>query len=195
MMAEQKTYAQNDCVDTNMEMPPRGKVFVVNIERFSDKYGASAYQLHFCGADTQLNARGSFYAASLKDGKRILWNRNDVLGILKPELLPDSAKLQLSQIRPNGSQKPKDKAPEFFGYCFLQNGRYASGVPLYGADEVGEFVDMQKDYQHRLMICDHDDFAMLEMIDGKLIYPTEELLAGFAARQERQSGEEIGMNL
>jgi hypothetical protein len=194
MMDGQKIYTKSDCLDADMEMPPCGTVFVVGGERISEKSKASD-QLHFCGADATLNTRNSFYAVSLQDGKRMLWNRNDVLGILKPELLPDSAKLQLSQIRPEKSQNIREKEPEFFGYCFLRDGRYASGVPLHNADEVGEYIDMQKAYQHRLMICDHDDFAVLEMIDGKLVYPTEEMLAGFNARQEQQTGQGMGMNL
>ena len=42
---------------------------------------------------------------------------------------------------------------------------------------------MQKPYQHRVLVCDRDDFAVLEVIDGKLIYPDEQTLAAFRQGQ------------
>ena len=48
------------------------------------------------------------------------------------------------------------------------------------------YVEMQKPYQHRVLICDRDDFAVMEVIDGKLIYPDEQTLAGF---RQGQGGE------
>ena len=30
---------------------------------------------------------------------------------------------------------------------------------------------MQKDYQYRILICDRDDFAVLEMLEGRMIFP------------------------
>lgn len=93
---------------------------------------------------------------------------------MKPELLPDRARLQLSQIRPLDSEVPQD--PEFFGYCFLPDGRYAAGVPLADDLEVREYIDTQYAYQHRLMICGCEDCCVFEMVGGKVVFPAPEML-------------------
>jgi hypothetical protein len=148
-------------------------------------------QLYFC---TSIE-KEKLSAVSLTDGDIVKIDRHDMLGILKPELLPDSAKLQLSQIRPGCASNLRENEPQYTGYCFLQNGRYASGVALHNQKEVEAYIDMQKDYQHRVMVCDHEDFSVFEMVDGKLIYPSEEMLAEFAARQEQQADGGMQMNL
>lgn len=51
---------------------------------------------------------------------------------------------------------------------------------------------MQKDYQHRVMVCDSDDFCVFEMVEGKLIYPTPEALEEFRRGSQEQGG---GMEL
>ena len=58
-------------------------------------------------------------------------------------------------------------SPEYSGYSFLPDGRYASGVWLVNPEEVWSYVMMQKDYQYRILICDRDDFAVLEMLEGR----------------------------
>jgi hypothetical protein len=47
---------------------------------------------------------------------------------------------------------------------------------------------MQKDYQHLLKICDSEDNIIFEMADGKLVYPTEQMLIEHAAGQDGQNG-------
>jgi hypothetical protein len=144
-------------------------------------------QLLFCegGAGSFPNAADdTVRAVFLSNGECVIRKRGELLGLLKPELLPDRARLQLSQIRPLDSEVPKE--PEFFGYCFLPDGRYASGVPLANDLEVREYIDIQSRYQHRLMICDREDCCVFEMRDGKLIFPTRE--APDAQRQEPDNG-------
>lgn len=104
-------------------------------------------------------------------------------GTLKPDLLPDEAKLMLSQIRPIGAKDLAGNEPEYSGYSFLPDGRYSAGVWLCSPQEAVDYVEMQKPYQHRVLICDRDDFAVLEVIDGKLIYPDEQTLAEFRQGQ------------
>ena len=92
------------------------------------------------------------------------------------EAVPDSAhrekeRLQLSKIRPFGALDLHGHSPEYSGYSFLPDGRYASGVWLANPEEVWSYVMMQKDYQYRILICDRDDFAVLEMLEGRMIFP------------------------
>ncbi len=47
---------------------------------------------------------------------------------------------------------------------------------------------MQKDYQHKVMICDRDDFCVFEMLDGKVTHPLPETLQG---EQPEQGGMEL----
>lgn len=64
------------------------------------------------------------FVVSLVDGEQTRWNRSDILGIAKPEILTDHARLQLSQIRPPDALDLKGNEPEYSGYCFLPDGRY-----------------------------------------------------------------------
>ena len=72
------------------------------------------------------------------------------------------------------------------GYSFLPDGRYAAGVWLCSEQEVMDYIELQKPYQHRIMICDRNDFCILEMQAGQIIYPDEEAMEAF--RQETENG-------
>jgi hypothetical protein len=74
---------------------------------------------------------------------------------------------------------------------FSRDGRYTAGVWLCSAQEVKDYIDMQKDYQHKIMVCDREDFCIYEMVDGKLIYPTQEALEAYHREQEQSSGMEL----
>ena len=43
---------------------------------------------------------------------------------------------------------------------------------------------MQKDYQYRILICDRDDFAVLEMLEGRMIFPDVQSLEQFQQAQK-----------
>lgn len=189
MPTEKLQYGPEDCFQTGYDMFIAGFVAVINPEALP-KGQRGVRQLLFCEG-----AAGSFpnaaddavRAVSLSNGECVSRKRGEFLGLLRPELLPDRARLQLSQIRPLDSEIPKE--PEFFGYCFLPDGRYASGVPLANDLEVREYIDIQSHYQHRLMICDREDCCVFEMREGKLIFPTREALD--AQRPESDSGMEL----
>lgn len=149
--------------------------------------------MYFCqgGNGSNPNPIGrSIFTVSLADGERVRWNRSDVLGILQPELLPDSARLHLSQIRPSGALDPREHEPKYSGYSFLPDGRYAAGVSLCSEKEVKDYIEMQKDYQHQVMICDRDEFCVFEMVQGEVIHPSPEAIEAF--RKEQAQG---GMNM
>lgn len=187
-MTEKAMITMEACVPGECAMPPRGRVFVVRPESLSGKYKAPEYQLHYCRSASSLNNLGSFHAISLTDGERVRWNRSDVLGILKPELLPDDARLHLSQIRPVGALDPRQHTPKYSGYSFLPDGRYTSGVLLCSGQEVLDYIEMQKDYQHKVMVCDSDDFCVFEMERGQVLHPSPEAMEAFRKEQEQAGG-------
>jgi hypothetical protein len=56
---------------------------------------------------------------------------------------------------------------------------------------VQDYIEMQKDYQHRIMICDRDDFCVFEMIEGKLVHPSPETMEAFRKEQLESGGMEL----
>jgi hypothetical protein len=190
-MTEKTMFTMEACVPGECACSPRPRV--------CRAAGKSVRQIQGAGvpapllrATASLNNLGSFHAISLADGERVRWNRSDVLGILKPELLPDEARLHLSQIRPDGALDPRQHTPKYSGYSFLPDGRYTSGVLLCNEQEAVDYIEMQKDYQHRVMVCDSDDFCVFEMVEGKLIHPSPEALEQLRGERREQSG---GMEL
>jgi len=177
-------YTSQDCVETDISCSINGKVIVLKHETLPVK---EQNQLYFClcGNGAGANPKGFvLFLTSLNTGEFSLKRRDEVVGILKPEFLPDKAKLMLSQIRPVGALDIKSHEPQYSGYCFLPDGRYTCGVWLCSLKEVQDYIEMQKDYQHKIMICDRDDFCVFEMVEGKIIYPTQEILDAYPNGQE-----------
>lgn len=188
-MADKALLTQDDCQKVGYDMSIVGKVIVLYPSALPEEYRSTERQLYFCtggnGSNPNLIGR-SIFTVSLADGEHVRWNRSDVLGIAKPEALSEKARLQLSQIRPIGALDLKSHEPQYSGYCYLPNGRYSSGVWLCSPKEVEDYIEMQKDYQHRIMICDRGDFCVFEMVEGKLIYPTQDIMD--AHRKEQEPG-------
>jgi hypothetical protein len=141
--------------------------------------GSAKHQLYFCTGGNGSNpnpSRQICLHVSLADGEKVRWNRSDVLGIAEART-PSRPCPAPALTDPSGWRLDlKSHEPQYSGYCFLPDGRYTSGVWLCSAKEVQDYIEMQKDYQHRVMICDRDDFCVFEMIDGKLIHPSPEVL-------------------
>lgn len=125
-MERNTLYTAKDCPATDLGYSIHGKVVVIshdNPER----------QLYFClcGNGAGANSSGpAVFLVSLRTGEFGLKNRSQVVGILKPELLPDSAKLQLSQIRPVGALdlKNHDQNTAATAFCPM-----AAMPPAYGS--------------------------------------------------------------
>ena len=48
-----------------------------------------------------------------------------------------------------------------------------------------DYVELQRTYQHRVLICDRDDFAVLEVLKGQVIFPDTQALEDFQKEQSQ----------
>ncbi len=173
---EKRIYTAEDCEETGYGMSLTGKVIVVRPDVLSDGGGN---QLYFCtgGRGAEADPTGHVVSAvSLNHGEAARFRRSQILGTLNRKLLPEQAKLQLSQIRPIGAVPLEGHEVLYSGYSFLEDGRYAAGVWLCSEKEAMDYMEMQKPYQHRVMLCDRDDFCVMEVVAGELVFPDEETL-------------------
>lgn len=175
-----RVFSNKDCEQTSYDVSLKNKVVVLSKSVLPKEHPE---QLFFCINDSN-SIRNSMFLVSLSTGENYQFPKESIIGLLKPELLPKDAKLHLSQIRPQGVRNLSGNEPEYYGYSFLPDGQYAAGVQLCSTQEVMDYVEMQKPYQHRVLICDLDDFAVMEVINGKVIFPTQEDIEKF--RQEQK---------
>ena len=175
-MSDDRIFTDRDCVEIGSGCSFKGKVVVLKESALEAGF---VRPLYYCtgGNGANANALGKpVFLVNLKNGEFERCARDHVLGVLKPELLPDEEKLQLSQIRPLDALPLENHEPQYSGYSFLEDGRYAAGVWLCNEKEAMEYVEMQKLYQHRIMLCDRNDFCVWEVRDGRQVYPTQEAL-------------------
>ena len=88
-----------------------GKIAVLKLEILKDEYKSPDYQLFYCtdGFGCFPTASGrAVYGEFVKDGERVRYNREDFLGVLKPEYLPDMAKTFLAE-KERSTEKPSIK--------------------------------------------------------------------------------------
>ena len=97
-----REYTKGDCGQTGYGISLKGKVVVLNRAALPPEHPG---QLFLCtgGNGANPNPMGrSVFLVSLSNGESCRFWREDVAGTLKPELLPDEAKLMLSQVRCKG---------------------------------------------------------------------------------------------
>lgn len=107
-MEQTKLFTQEDCIETGYAMPIDGKVIVVGLSSLPKEYQKGERQLYYCvgGNGSRANPIGrSVFATSLYAGEKVCWFRSDVVGVIKPELLPDWAKEALEYIQSGSSQQ------------------------------------------------------------------------------------------
>ena len=51
-----------------------------------------------------------------------------------------------------------------------------------------DYVRMQKSYQHRILICDRDDFAVMEVLNGEVVFPDAKVLEEFQKEPSPSGG-------
>lgn len=190
-----RRFTAEDCTERGYGFSLAGKVIVISQTVLPEDAGG---QLVYCtgGNGSKPNPIGrSVFGWSLSDGEHVRWWRQDVVGVLNPELLPDNARLQMSQLRPTGNPPKEGAKPVYFGYCFLPDGRYTSGLALYSGDEVKAFAQMQSPWQHRLMVCDSSDNCVLEMTGQAVTFPEGMQLEDWPAgpAQDGPAGDGIEM--
>ncbi len=185
---DKKLLTLKDCIiDSHYNEDYAGKIIVLRPEALKTEYRDERFQLWLgrfgFGCDPLLRGR-SVFATCLYDNEKAEWVRESFYGAVKPESLPDWAKLKLSQINPGSSAGEHEQTPKYRGYSFLENGRHEAGVWLCSEKEVMEYIDLQKNYQHRVMICDRGDCNVLELVKGRIVHPSREELETILARHE-----------
>jgi hypothetical protein len=154
-------YTAEHCTDITIENTIAGKVVVINTSLMTAKRPG---QLYFCRSEY---GKKVTLVSLINGAQRTLFGA-DIIGVLKPELLPDAEKLQLSQIKPEPDADAED-CEKYIGYCFLEDGRYTSGVWLNSPKEAVAYLKAQMPYQYRILLCDVLDLAVLEIKNGKVL--------------------------
>ncbi|OCZ54283.1 hypothetical protein A7D23_05810 [Dehalobacter sp. TeCB1] len=94
-------FALDHCVPDDTGESIEDKVAVIRQESLRPEYRTADKQLVLIsgGFGSQGKARGrAVYVVNLYSGKESRWNRADILGVVKPECIPDWAKHRLRQI-------------------------------------------------------------------------------------------------
>lgn len=103
------------CIPNDNGQNLENKVVIIRPERLRPEYRTADKQLVLAtgGFGAHANSRGrAVYTVNLYSGKESRWNREDILGILKPEYMPDWAKERLIQIQAERQAKQKKHGPE-----------------------------------------------------------------------------------
>lgn len=101
------------CVSDDTGESIEDKVAVIRQESLRPEYRTADKQLVLVtgGFGAQGKARGrAVYTVNLYSGKESRWNRADILGIVKPECMPDWARQRLRQIE--AEKQAKHRKPE-----------------------------------------------------------------------------------
>ena len=102
-------FDQKQCEPDSSTMDYTGKVLVLSLNTLKEEYWSPENQLWLAqsGFGCSPTARGrSILCICLGDGEQTRWNRNDFIGVLKDEYLPDWAKEALKQYqRPEQEEK------------------------------------------------------------------------------------------
>lgn len=93
-------FTKEQCQPIKDEMRIDNQVVVIRPERLRPEYRTANHQLVLAlsGFGTHAYSRGrAVYALNLYTGEELCWNREDILGIIKPEHMPVWAKETLNQ--------------------------------------------------------------------------------------------------
>lgn len=91
-----------DCTPITWEDSIENKVVIINGDKLRPEFRHASHQLMLCtgGFGSHANARGRMcYCISLYDGRKISYNRSDILGVIEPENLPKWAKKGLKKAK------------------------------------------------------------------------------------------------
>ncbi|WP_238456654.1 hypothetical protein [Desulfotruncus arcticus] len=108
-------FTPEHCAPNDYGKSIENKVVVIRVERLRPEYRTADRQLVLAvgGFGAHANARGrAVYTVNLYSGKESRWNREDILGVLKPEYMPGWAKERLKQILAEQQAKHKKQVQE-----------------------------------------------------------------------------------
>ena len=102
---------QKHCEPESGKQDYSGKVLVLSPNTLKEEYWSPENQLWLAqsGFGCSPTARGrSILCVCLGDGEQTRWNRNDFVGVLKAEFLPDWAKESLKQYQRSGQEEKQE---------------------------------------------------------------------------------------
>ena len=105
-------FGPEHCVGGRAEQDYTGKVLVLSPDTLREQYWGQKYQLLYAqsGFGCKPHSRGrAVFAVSLVDGETARWNREDFVGVLKEELLPEWAREKLAELT---APQQKDQSAE-----------------------------------------------------------------------------------
>jgi hypothetical protein len=108
-------FTSEQCVPDDYRERIENKVVVIRAERLRPEYRTADKQLVLAtgGFGVAANSRGrAVYTTNLYSGKEARWNREDILGALKTEHMPDWAKERLKEIQAERQAKHKKREQE-----------------------------------------------------------------------------------
>jgi hypothetical protein len=108
-------FTLDHCIPDDKRERIENKVVVIRAENLRPEYRTADKQLVLAtgGFGAHANARGrAVYTINLYSGKESRWNREDILGTIKPEHMPDWAKERLKQIQAGRQAKHKEHERE-----------------------------------------------------------------------------------
>lgn len=97
-----KPFTPEHCIPINGSQDLENKVVVIRPERMRPEYRTAVNQLVLAtgGFGVCPNSRGrAVFIVNLYSGKESRWNREDILGMPKPEYMPEWAKERLGRIQ------------------------------------------------------------------------------------------------
>ena len=103
------------CIPNDNGQNLENKVVIIRPERLRPEYRTANEQLVLVtgGFGSHANSRGrAVYTVNLYSGKESRWNREDILGTVRPEYMPDWAKERLKQIQAERQAKQKKHEQE-----------------------------------------------------------------------------------
>lgn len=59
----------------------------------------------------------------------------------------------------------------FRGYCFMEDGIHTDAVHLNTPEDAIKYCQLQMMIQHEVMIVDDDDYVVLHVKEGRIIFP------------------------
>ena len=104
-------FDQKQCEPDSSDLDYTGKVLVLSPNTLKEEYWSPENQLWLArsGFGCSPTARGrSILCTCLGDGEQTRWNRNDFIGVLKDEYLPDWAKERLKQYQRSENEEPQE---------------------------------------------------------------------------------------